>query len=45
MEEPMANSKNNLKLPPNSGEQAGAKVIQRLLADGPCPPVPIRMLL
>jgi transposase-like protein len=29
MEELMANSKNNLKLPPNSGEQAGAKVIQR----------------
>jgi transposase len=29
MEEPMANPKNNPKLPPNSGEQAGPKIIQR----------------
>ena len=29
MEEPMANPKNNPELPTNSGEQAGAKVIQR----------------
>jgi hypothetical protein len=29
MEEPMANPKNNPKLPPNSGEQAGPKITQR----------------
>jgi hypothetical protein len=29
MEEPMAHPKNNLKLPTNSGEQAGPKIIQR----------------